>query len=60
MKTLFNEDGRYSMDANAIEYKATAYLRPMFKFYVQEGYSPREISHLIMLASLTIEMEELL
>jgi hypothetical protein len=57
MKHLFRDsDCRYSDDALAIDGELNAVLRPIFKKWIAKGYSPREISHIVFMASFDQEL----
>ena len=56
---LFNENNRYKRDAQNLNVEAIALLKPLFDEYIKKEYKPREISHIIMLSIMDIEMEHL-
>lgn len=44
---LFDEQHRYTPEANALQGEFEAAIRPVFTRWADMGYSPREISHLL-------------
>jgi hypothetical protein len=55
--SVFRKDYRYTPDATAIEGEICVALGTIFDKYVGEGKSPREVSHLVMLMAMELEME---
>jgi hypothetical protein len=60
MKNIFRDDERYSDVANTLDEETHALLKPLFQRYVSEGYSPRQISHLMHLTVLDLETTSVL
>jgi hypothetical protein len=61
MKSLYSKPNyRMNDDAFKLNDEVTAAIRPIVKKYEDLGYSPREISHLISLAMIDIELESLI
>jgi hypothetical protein len=60
MKSLYREIFRYTDDADRLDYSVMQLLRPIFDIYVKAGYSPREISHLIMGTITELELSAVL
>jgi hypothetical protein len=60
MKTLFDKNNRFSPDCENLDYQIEIALRPIFDQFVNMGYSPREISHVVNLTAMNLEMEEIL
>ena len=46
-KSLYDGDHRYTREAKALGDKTYDALRHIFEEYVEAGYSPREVSHII-------------
>lgn len=57
MKTLFDNNFRYTNDALTLEDIVTSHLKHVFKKHVEEGFSPREISLIMQSAIAMLEME---
>lgn len=47
VKSLYNEDCRHTDDADSLHYETVNALRSIFDKYLELGYSPREISHIM-------------
>jgi hypothetical protein len=45
-KSLFDSD-KYTEESRVLDQKASDLLEPLFKEYIEKGYSIREISHVI-------------
>jgi len=60
MKSLFDKDGYYTSNAAKVDKAATDALIPIFEKFTSEGFSRREIAHLVNLATMTLEMELLI
>ncbi len=58
--SLFDANNKYKVDAQDLDADVSAELQGYFQKYVELGYSPREISHIIMLAVMGLEMEFML
>ena len=59
-KSLFDENNRYTPNAIAIDGEANAVLTPIFQKYLNMGYSPQEIAHIMSRAVLENELAALL
>jgi len=59
-KVMFNDDGRYGEAARIIDEQTNTALRIIFEFWVKEGYGPRDISHVMLLAVHDLELESVL
>jgi hypothetical protein len=59
-KRAFNDRGYYASGSMHIGDAFLKAIRPIFEKYMEEGYSPRELSHLTMHAALDIESEKVL
>lgn len=60
-KSLYHEKHyTYTDDANQLDLEASNLVRPLFKKYVDLGYSPREIAQIIAVAAHMEECEILL
>lgn len=56
MKSIFNEDGlTYSKDAVQFDLELYQALMPLFKSWIDRGYSIRELSHIASLSVLDAE-----
>jgi len=55
-----NKYQKYSKEALILDGEIGRALEPIFKKWESKGYSPREISHIITLSTLTIECERVL
>ncbi len=60
MKHLFIKDDRYSEAATNIDMMSCMALKPIFDFWVKEGYSPREIAYTMCQAVNDISLDILL
>ena len=60
MKSLYDENSRYTQNATELETETYNTFRPIFLKYLNEGFSPREISYTIQNAIRDIELETLL
>jgi len=60
MKSFFDENHRFTPEAEALDRELDKVIRPIFDKYVKLGYSPREISHILTLAALMSECEAIL
>ena len=60
MKTLFQEDGRYTSDAIHLIGQLRKVFKPIIKGYAKNGYSIREISHIAQAAIFDFENEYIL
>jgi hypothetical protein len=59
--SIFDEKFRYKKpDGCTLARRADAILEPLFKEYIDMGYSPREISHLLILSVMDVENEIIL
>jgi hypothetical protein len=47
MKSLYDSEHRYTVEALELNERVYRALKPIFEEKVAEGYSPREISHVI-------------
>lgn len=47
MKTLFTEDCRYTAEAMNLDSDTWNLLKDTFNAYLEKGFSPREISHIM-------------
>lgn len=52
---LFDEGGKYTSEAIKLDVIVRAALEPIFKRGRENGYSFRDISHITMLASTSVE-----
>lgn len=60
MKSLFTEKYRYTDQALALGYETNKDLEDIFKKYIDLGYSPKEIAHLMHQEITDIELMEVL
>jgi hypothetical protein len=60
MKSLYLENYRYSPEAELLDRRAGEVLRPIFDAWVESGFNPREISHIIQSHALELECEAIL
>jgi hypothetical protein len=60
MKSLFNEDERYTPEALEIDETTSNILRTIMLNFKNLGFSIREISHIMQNAIIGIEAEEIL
>ena len=60
MKTLFQEDGRYTSDAIHLLGELRKSFKPIIKGYAKNGYSIRELSHIAQAAISDFEAEYIL
>lgn len=47
MKSIYDDDIRYSDDASELDDKTTKLVQPLFREYLKLGYNPREICQVI-------------
>ena len=59
-KKLYAEDDRYTEVAQALDKDVHAMLKPLFENFIKEGYSARDVSHVIKAAIGDIELETIL
>jgi len=57
MKSLYDEDARYTDDAASIDSATRDALTPILDEWTAKGYSPREIAHLMSAAVQDIELD---
>jgi len=60
MKTLYDENHRYTPDATGLSANVGRALHSIFKDYIELGYSPIEISHIMHSVVFDLEMESIL
>lgn len=60
MKSLYTDKLCYTADGSAVEDEAHAALRPLMQKWVAAGYSPREVSHVLISAATILECESVL
>jgi len=60
MKKMFNDEDRYGVAAGQIDEQTNAALKTIFKFWFDEGYSARDIAHVMLLAVHDLELESVL
>jgi hypothetical protein len=61
MKTLYSSKGfRYGEDADSLARETHAALVAIFQKYIEMGYSPREISHIISAEVTDLELDAVL
>lgn len=60
MPSLFDEKSKYKADAQLLTTQVNTALTPFFEEYVEKGYSPIEISHIIKSTVTDIELETIL
>lgn len=59
-KSLYTETFRFNMAGITLQAEASKALSPLFKAYIEMGYSPREITHALQWAINDIELETIL
>jgi len=59
-KEMFDNNGRYGEAAGMIDVQTIKALKDIFKFWINEGYCARQISHIMLLAVHDIELESVL
>lgn len=59
-KRAFDDSGYYKSEGMHIDDAFAKAIRPIFLKFMEEGYSPRELSHLAMHAVFEIELGEIL
>lgn len=60
MKSLYEEDARYIIDAINLWNDVTKAINPIFKNYIDKGYSIRDISHVAQATITDFENEHVL
>ena len=58
--SLYDENWRYTNDALEMDASISVEIDKAFRKYIEKGYSPREISHLITHTVLSCELEHVL
>lgn len=56
MKSLYNEDFSLNDDGAKLDNEATAALEDVFARFVEQGYSPREISQIVGISLNVLEL----
>lgn len=59
-QSLFNNDNRYTPDATSIDILTHQALKDIFTEFVEKGYSPREIAHIMQLSITDLELQKVL
>jgi len=57
---FFDENNKYTEEALYLDTEVSKLLRPVYDKYIEMGYGPREISHIISLANMDTEVETIL
>lgn len=57
MKSIYDEDGTHTKESNDFGRMIERVVKPVFRKYIEEGYSYRELSHEAQVAMLSLEME---
>lgn len=60
MKSLYDKNFKYTYEASALADEAQNVLDDLFAKYVDLGYSPREISHILQAVIQDLECSEVL
>ncbi len=61
MKSLYGtEYFHYTPDATDIAERIIGVVRPIFKEYMDKGYNPREIAHVMLASIWDAELEEIM
>jgi len=60
MPKLFDENFKYTKEAGIIDHEMTQRLEPIFKKYVEGGYSPRELGHIAQSVVNILELESIM
>jgi len=60
MKSLFRENHTYTEDAGAVEDMISSQVNETFRTFIELGYSPREISHVMQSLIGVMESEQVL
>ena len=60
MKSLFDKNAEWNEAARYLDQEAHDFLKNIFKEYMDQGYSPREISHIIHGSVTDLEIESVL
>lgn len=47
MRLFTEEYDTYNGDAKTLDSEASKIIRPLFKKYIEKGYNPRDISHIL-------------
>ena len=59
-KSFFSEKYHgWTEEANKIDHEIVTALQPIFDKYAAEGYSPREIGHMVSHAGMYLEMKNI-
>jgi hypothetical protein len=59
-KSLYDKNDRYTYDASALSFDTNFVLKNIFKKYVNLGYSPREIAHIMITDVHDLELDAIL
>lgn len=60
MKNIYDENDRYTLEANRLDEEVRALILPLFERYVREGWSVRQISHLMQGTIYELELRAML
>ena len=62
MKSLYNEDHRYTYTkpAEALDMATFQAINPLFMKWAEDGYSPREIAHIMQAAINEMELNTII
>lgn len=60
MKRLFDENDKWTLDANQLDREGRSALKEIFASYVAKGFSRRDISHILHLTIMDFELESIL
>lgn len=56
MKSIYDDNGNYNTETIALDLEARTALKGIFEAWVSKGYSPRDISHVIVATAHEIEL----
>lgn len=60
MKSVYDENDRYGVDANRLDQATHQLLKPLFEEWVKNGFSVRQISHVMQGSVIDLELTHML
>jgi hypothetical protein len=60
MKNAYDKNNRFVKEIQDLNHEADAALTVLYAKYVEMGYSPRDIAHIINLTNLGLELENVI
>jgi len=60
MKNAYDKNNRFVKDIQDLNHEADTALTILYTKYIEMGYSPRDIAHIISLTNLGLELENVI